>query len=101
MRRTTEENRQLILALAKVVDDFCYDCDPEDYQERMAGIKRRRVVEDIASDIADGNIDYISSYICYEADHRRNCRYDDAKEIERRAKDILSQLYTLGALCNS
>lgn len=75
------------MQLAKEIDDFSFDCCPENYQATEE--ERRDNVDDIAYDIAKGNIAYLSDYIQLE---RKQKEYYHISNIVNRADKILKLL---------
>ena len=75
------------MQLAKEIDDFSFDCCPENYQATEE--ERRDNVDDIAYDIAKGNIAYLSDYIQLE---RKQKEYYHISNIVNRAEKILKLL---------
>lgn len=75
------------MQLAKEIDDFSFDCCPESYQATEE--ERRDNVDDIAYDIAKGNIAYLSDYVQFE---RKQKEYYHISTIVNRADKILKLL---------
>lgn len=69
MRRTSLEDRIAFIRLAEQIDQFAYESDPAEYL--VSRRERKQCIEDIASDIADGNTDYLSEYIVGETSKRK------------------------------
>lgn len=75
------------MQLAKEIDDFSFDCCPENYQATEE--ERRDNVDDIAYDIAKGNIAYLSDYVQLE---RKQKEYYHMPTFVQRADKILNIL---------
>lgn len=75
------------MQLAKEIDDFSFDCCPENYQATEE--ERRDNVDDIAYDIAKGNIAYLSDYVQLERKQKEYCHISN---IVNRADKILKLL---------
>ncbi len=75
------------MQLAKEIDDFSFECCPDTY--KATDEERRDNVDDIAYDIAKGNVAYLSDYVQFE---KKQKEYYHVPAIVKRADKILKLL---------
>lgn len=90
MKKMRPEKQKKVLALATLFDEFSRSCEPEIY-EGITAENTELNIDDIANDIASGNIKYIKDFIDYE---QKNKRLFGMRELEYQAECIMRKIVT-------
>lgn len=87
MARIAMSIRDQCMQLAQEIDEFTFDCCPDTYV--ATDEERRDNIDDIALDIAKGNVGYLSDYVSYEKKQKEHYTLPD---FMNRADNILKLL---------
>ena len=92
MKKVSFKKREEMWKLAAQIEQFAFESEPREYL--VSRQEREQCVEDIVGDIADGNTEYLATYIVAETYKRKN-HLDFSKECVADALNMIVRLTQL------